>query len=32
MVLTLMDDYSGSYSLLFVCMMELIAISWVYGM
>lgn len=31
MVLTLMDDYSGSYSLLFVCMVELIAISWVYG-
>ncbi|XP_071126687.1 sodium-dependent proline transporter-like [Mytilus edulis] len=30
-VLTLMDDYSGSYSLLFVCMIELIAIAWVYG-
>ncbi|XP_048776373.2 sodium-dependent proline transporter-like isoform X1 [Ostrea edulis] len=30
-VLTLMDAYSGSYSLLFVCFCELIAISWVYG-
>ncbi|XP_061165216.1 sodium- and chloride-dependent glycine transporter 2-like [Saccostrea echinata] len=30
-VLTLMDAYSGSYSLLFVCFSELVAISWVYG-
>ena len=30
-MLTLMDAYSGSYSLLFVCFCEVTAIAWVYG-
>lgn len=30
-VLTLMNDYSASYTLLFTCLMELVAINWVYG-
>ncbi|KAK3100556.1 hypothetical protein FSP39_021741 [Pinctada imbricata] len=30
-VLTLMNDYSGSYALLFTCLVEFIALSWVYG-
>lgn len=30
-VLTLMDAYSGSYSLLFVCFCEVTGIAWFYG-
>ncbi|GAB1608052.1 sodium- and chloride-dependent glycine transporter 2-like [Argonauta hians] len=30
-VLTLMDNYTASYGLLAVCLVELIAINWVYG-
>lgn len=30
-VLTLMDAYSGSYSLLFVCFCEVVGIAWFYG-
>ncbi|XP_041357404.1 sodium-dependent proline transporter-like [Gigantopelta aegis] len=31
-VLTLMEGYSASYSLMFVCFCELIAVSWIYGL
>lgn len=31
-VLTLMDSFSGSYGLMIVCLCELIAVSWIYGL